>query len=211
MCENQTNQILTLLPLDKKKDFVKIRLSMQQALKDSTNLISAAVLIPLHITKEGLSLLFTKRSQTVRHHKGQICFPGGAKENHDFNLWHTALRETEEEIGLKQNHIHFISQLSNLTTPTGFHITPYVGFISELDQLKPNPEEICEIFSAPIAHFLDQKNVRFEEREYFGKKINTPFYDYKTHIIWGATGRMILSLIQMSAQEKFQLAIRSYL
>ena len=151
----------------------------------------AAVLIPV-IEKEGkLHILLTKRTDKVAHHKGQICFPGGMKEDDDTSLWHTALRETAEEIGIAAHHIHYVSKLPKHITPSLFEVTPYIAFVHTLGELEPNPNEIDDIILVPIEHLLDESNVRFEKRMYFDQLCTVPFYQFENHIIWGITGIII--------------------
>ncbi|MBF0105242.1 MAG: CoA pyrophosphatase [Deltaproteobacteria bacterium] len=157
----------------------------------------AAVLIPFFEDEGQLYLIFTKRSETVFHHKGQICFPGGGVESGDLSLWHTALRETHEEIGIPPSHIYFIKEIQKIRTPSMFEVTPFVGFVFPKINFNPNPNEIACVITVPFDHFMDKKNVRIEEMEYFGKKFPIPFYYYEGHEIWGATGRIIASLMEV--------------
>lgn len=166
------------------------------ALTKNDSLQKAAVLIPILVQENELHVILTKRSETVQHHKGQICFPGGAVDDSDTSLWHTALRETHEEIGIESKLIYFIDELKRIVTPTLFEITPYIGFVTCLPELNPNPHEIDEIITVPLRHFLDRNNLRFEEREYFGKSFTVPFFAYQHHEIWGATGKIILNFLE---------------
>jgi len=156
---------------------------------------AAAVLVPVFEEGNDLRLLFTKRTHTVQHHKGQICFPGGMYEEEDEHLWQTALRESHEEIGLNPGQVSFVFELPKLLTPTMFEITPFVGFIHHDFKVIPNPHEIDSVFTVPISHFRESSNLRFETREFNGKSHNIPFFTYKEHTIWGATGRIIQNLV----------------
>lgn len=159
-------------------------------------LTKAAVLVPIVEHQGKFELILTRRSEKVRHHKGQISFPGGMHDPTDTNLWHTALRETHEEIGITPQGIYYVHQLPQLITPTSFDVTPFVGFLTSHPELKPNPDEIEEIIFAPLDFFKDTKNLHFEDRDYFGQKYPVPFFSYGNHSIWGATGRIILSLLE---------------
>jgi len=155
----------------------------------------AAVLIPIFEKDGELHLVLTKRSQTVQHHKGQICFPGGRMDDVDQSLWHTALRETEEELGIQAAHIYYIHELPKLNTPSMFEVTPFIGFLHHHPNFAPNPHEIDSIIVVPLTHFKNQNNLRIEHREYFGKTYPVPFFNYGSYEIWGATGRIILNLL----------------
>lgn len=164
--------------------------------QNTEKLRPAAVLIPVFERDNELQLVFTKRSKSVQHHKGQICFPGGAKDQTDQNLWETALRESHEELGIDPRHVYYISELPKLSTPSLFEVTPFIGFLMNEPKFVPNPKEIERVITSPLEHFRDQNNLRFEEREYFGKIFPVPFFNYQDHEIWGATGRIMLSFLE---------------
>lgn len=168
---------------------------------NATDLRPAGVLIPVFLKNGELNVIFTKRSNNVQHHKGQICFPGGSRETHDENLWQTATRETEEELGIDRNTIYHVGKLPSLITPTRFRITPYIGFITSEFDLKPCPVEVDSVFAAPLTHFLDHINLRFEKRVYAGKEFDVPFFRYKSHEIWGATGSILLTMVQQFSSD----------
>lgn len=157
----------------------------------SVEFIKAAVIVPFFETSGELHVMLTKRSSNVRHHKGQICFPGGAKDMSDASLWHTAQREFEEELGISRNHIQYVSELPTLLTPTYFEVKPYIGFVHSEWVVRPNTDEVESVLMIPVQHFSDENNLRFEEREYFGKKFKSPLYTYHSHDIWGVTGRIL--------------------
>lgn len=159
--------------------------------------LTKAAVLALLIRENGRDcLLFTKRSQTVLHHKGQICFPGGACDADDKDLWATALRETREEIGLDPSLVSFVGQLGQLSTPSGFLVTPFVGRVEKPFDLKPNLREIEEIFSAPIDHLLDPQNFRFVKKQFSGIEYDDPTFTFYNHEIWGATGRILVELLE---------------
>lgn len=179
-------------------------LGLNQNLSDLKTLTTAAVLIPLVIDRGEAALLFTKRTEEVRHHKGQICFPGGVRDEIDESLWHTALRETKEELGIDSTRITCLGQLPEIVTPTGFHVTPFAGFVASLKDMTPNASEIATVFSVPFKHLQNPQNVRFETREFFGSPHSMPFFSFGEHVIWGATGRMILSLFKRCRDRRFR-------
>ncbi|MDO8520143.1 MAG: CoA pyrophosphatase [Deltaproteobacteria bacterium] len=156
----------------------------------------AAVLVLFHELAGEPSLVLTKRSEEVLHHKGQICFPGGVCDEGDGSLWETALRETEEEIGIKRDSIRYLGELGKITTPTGFQVTPFVGFLTGPAEYLPNPDEITEIFSVPVSHLLDLKNLKLVPRSHEGHNYHDAVFHFKTHEIWGATGRIIVEFLE---------------
>lgn len=174
-------------------------------------LTEAAVLVPIVMRGGELELILTKRSESVRHHKGQVCFPGGVRDAHDQTLWGTALREANEEIGLDPGAVSYLCELPTLVTPTGFRVTPFAAGIPTLAAVVPNPCEIADVFHVPLKHFADAKNLRFETRDYFGIAQDVPFYRYGSHDIWGATGRMILNFLELTRETAFQEKMRRLL
>jgi 8-oxo-dGTP pyrophosphatase MutT (NUDIX family) len=151
----------------------------------------ASVLVPLVFLNDEIHLLLTVRTHEVETHKGQISFPGGVCDTEDKNETETALREAEEEIGLPKSSVEILGILDDFLTPTGFLITPVVGYIHSLPTLKPNPDEVAEILFAPLSLFADEQNYRTEERTVNGKRLKVWFFDYQQHTIWGATAAMI--------------------
>jgi 8-oxo-dGTP pyrophosphatase MutT (NUDIX family) len=156
----------------------------------------AAVLIPVFRDRGTPSLLLTKRTETVERHKGQISFPGGGEEPDDPDLQATALRETQEEVGLHPNLVEVWGRLDEVeTVVSGFAITPYVGLIPWPASLRPNPNEIAEILTVPFALFLDPANLRVEHIVRDGRPYELLFYDSPPHVIWGVTARIVQSML----------------
>jgi 8-oxo-dGTP pyrophosphatase MutT (NUDIX family) len=156
---------------------------------------SAAVLVPVIAGATGPELLLTKRTLDVETHKGQISFPGGMRDREDASHEATALRETEEELGIAPSRIEILGLLDDIATPTGFVITPVVGFLKTLPPLAPNPAEVAESFTVPWSIFLDPANVRTEVREFMGERRTIWFFDTGRHIVWGATAAIIHALL----------------
>lgn len=167
------------------------------SLSFDTDPASAAVLVLLFKENGEDHVVLTKRSEEVEHHKGQICFPGGVKDDTDSSLWHTALRETHEEIGLAPEHIKFLGELGPVITPTNFHVTPFVGMAKPPFEWHVNPREIAEIFSVPFSHLLSPQNIRFTKRQFNGLEYQDPLFTFGNHEIWGATGRILVELLEM--------------
>ena len=124
----------------------------------------AAVLVPLINRPHGVTVLFTQRTAHLNDHAGQISFPGGRVDEGDVDRVDTALREAEEETGLPRRQVHVIGMLPDYDIPTGFRVTPVVGWIEPPVQLAPDPFEVASVFEAPLAHFLEPE--RYLRRDY---------------------------------------------
>jgi 8-oxo-dGTP pyrophosphatase MutT (NUDIX family) len=153
----------------------------------------AAVLLPLFVRDGALRVLLTRRTDTVEHHRGQISFPGGVEEEDDDSPWATAIRETEEELGIAPGDVRLLGALTPLVTVTDFFVEPFVGAIPYPHVLRPAAAEIAEVIDAPVAALLDPK--RLERRMLPGRDEPTLFYHYGNHVIWGATARMLKELL----------------
>lgn len=140
-------------------------------------------------------LLFTRRTDRVLHHKGQICFPGGARDPADATLWETALRESREEIGLDGRSVTLIRELERQRTPSGFIVTPYLASIDPPFHWRPNPVEIAEIFSVALDHLRDPRNLRMVRRTFNDIQYLDPAFSFGPHEIWGMTGRVLCELL----------------
>ena len=154
----------------------------------------AAVLFPI-VERDVPSALFTRRTDDLPSHAGQICFPGGKYHADDQTLIRTALREMEEEIGLLPHDVEIAGYLDSYETlNTGFTILPVVGFLSADYRLKIDPGEVAEVFEAPLAYILDPQNQALKSVERGG--VMRQFYaiEYNSHTIWGATAAMIVNL-----------------
>lgn len=162
----------------------------------------AAVLVPLYDTDEGPFVLFTRRTDTVEHHKGQISFPGGAADPADPDVLTTALRETEEELGIPPTDVKVLGTLDDVpTVVSGFVITPFVGIIPHPYPLRVSPVEIAEVLFVPVSVFRDPAKMRVEERDREGERIKVYFYYHGRHEIWGATARIMKSFIDAVFEE----------
>jgi 8-oxo-dGTP pyrophosphatase MutT (NUDIX family) len=153
----------------------------------------AAVLVPLFVRDGGLWILLTRRTETLEHHRGQISFPGGAEEAEDESLYQTAVRESEEEIGLLPSDVRYLGALSPLTTVTEFYVEPFVAAIPFPYPFRPQESEIAELIEVPIAKLLDPRAL--ERRLLPGREQPTLFYHHGRHVIWGATARMVKELL----------------
>ena len=160
-------------------------------------LVPAAVLVPIVTHPEGLSVLFTLRTPHLSAHAGQVSFPGGRVEPGDADEAAAALRETEEEIGLRQDRIRLVGRLDTYVTRTGFRIYPLVGFVTPPLALVPDPQEVADVFEVPLDFLIDPANRRRESRLYQGRERFFWAIPYDSRYIWGATAGMVVNLSEL--------------
>ncbi|WP_223670502.1 CoA pyrophosphatase [Kangiella shandongensis] len=157
----------------------------------------SAVLVPLVERDNGLHLLLTQRADHLRHHAGQISFPGGSMDDTDDDLIHTALRETEEEVGILQQHIDVLGKLPLQPTTTGFLIQPVVGVIPHDMELALSEDEVSDAFEAPLDFVCDPDNQIHSYREFGGRNYSIYSIPYEGWNIWGATASIIVKFSQL--------------
>ena len=150
----------------------------------------AAVLMSIFGRHGEPHFLLTQRTQQVATHKGQICFPGGLEEEADRSLWETALRETEEEIGVSPGEVEFLGRFKDYTSVTGYSVTPFAGYIRKGFTTVPNPREVASFLEVPI-RFFHETTPLVQRRWRHDRWITVCFYHYEGQIIWGLTARMI--------------------
>jgi 8-oxo-dGTP pyrophosphatase MutT (NUDIX family) len=153
----------------------------------------AGVLAPLFVRDGALWVLLTKRTESVERHRGQIAFPGGRQEDEDESLYATALRETEEEIGVAAADVRYLGALTPLTTVTDYYVEPYVGAIPHPYPYRIQETEIAGLVEVPIASLLDP--AALETKPFPGRDEPVLFYHYGETVIWGATARMLKELL----------------
>ena len=154
----------------------------------------ASVLVPLYVHQDQLHIVFTKRTDRVESHKGEISFPGGARDPLDNDLIHTAVRECEEEIGLRREHIEIIGQLDDIITISDFHVSVYVGRLHSHPSpyvWLPQEAEVAEVLEVPLTHLRDERNIIEVPRQRDGVLTLMEGWLWRDHVIWGATGRML--------------------
>jgi len=172
--------------------------SLQQRLQAA--LTPAAVLIPIFDRPDsahGLSVLLTQRAADLKQHAGQVSFPGGRMEADDADLAHTALRETQEEVGIAAEQVSVLGFLEPMPTITGFAVTPVIGLVAATVQPVPDHKEVEFAFEVPLSFLLQRNNQRIVERELHGRTFPMVEFHYRGHRIWGATAMMILGLIKV--------------
>ncbi len=170
---------------------------LNPGMEPAQSLTPAAVLVPLVTHPDGLTAMFTQRTDHLLHHAGQISFPGGHMDPGDDTPEETALRETEEEVGLDRRHVEIVGRLEQYVTRTGFSITPVVALVTPPFETNPDPEEVDEVFEVPLSFLLDPANHQRHSREFEGRTREfhaMPFGDY---YIWGATAGMLINLYEV--------------
>jgi len=173
----------------------------EKACIDQPGLMRAAVLIPLFKKNGEYYVLLTRRTDKVRHHKGQISFPGGRQDpGEDFLA--TALREAKEEMGIEAKDVRILGELDDMcTVASDFCIAPFVGLIPYPYPFKINRHEIEEIIEVPLSVFLDETKFREEFRSHNGEPVPVYFYQHDEHTIWGATARILKQLMDLIPKE----------
>jgi 8-oxo-dGTP pyrophosphatase MutT (NUDIX family) len=153
--------------------------------------------VPIVDRPEGLTILLTQRASHLKHHPGQVSFPGGRVEANDAGPWETALRETEEEIGLGREHVSLAGYLADHFVISGYLVTPAVAFVRTGFELKLDLTEVDEVFEVPLDFVLDPANHVPRERRFGGHTFKAFDIPYQRHNIWGATAGMLMSLHRM--------------
>ena len=164
------------------------------------NFLEASVLIPILTFKKDLEILLTKRSNSLKNHPGQIAFPGGKKDQIDSSPIETALRETQEEVGLNPENVEIIASLPSHKTATGFVIKPYLGLINQPFSETLRQGEVDEIFTVPYEYILNEENFSIQTRKWNGSQRSYYVVPYGPYYIWGATARILLNLSRALSQ-----------
>lgn len=158
----------------------------------------ASVLIPIIYVDNTWALLFTRRSESLRKHRGQVAFPGGGADVNDADPCQTALRESSEEIGLSSDNVKILGYLPSVSTVSHYCVTPVVGWIQKPFKIVMSSDEVARVFTIPIEWLADPKNVSY-------KKLETPwetkqsvvfFNQYDDELVWGFTGSLTLTFLE---------------
>jgi 8-oxo-dGTP pyrophosphatase MutT (NUDIX family) len=203
--QNQLDKIIEIF--SKQVELIGINAHSKMAPKLGKNLYrnmipppdarKSAVLIPLILESNQLKILFTERSRELKSHSGQISFPGGRVDNSETYL-QTALRETNEEIGIPTNEISIIGELTELfVSPSNSLIKPFIGFMKSNAHFKLSLDEVENILKIPFNFFLDDSNIKSDYWDLFGGKVLVPYWEIGAKVpLWGATAMILMELIQ---------------
>lgn len=170
----------------------------QEAMRDGHSYRAAAVLIPVTRNSETnkSEIVLTVRAAHLKSHGGQISLPGGTKEEQDPDFQTTALRESEEEIGLLAHQVQVLGKLGDMALPSGFRITPFVGLIDSGLEFVPSPDEVADIFHAPLELLLDPGAYQKTIMEFNGEDRIILEINFEKYRIWGATAAILYHLAQ---------------
>ncbi|MBS0222635.1 MAG: CoA pyrophosphatase [Proteobacteria bacterium] len=169
-------------------------LSLSKVTAGSQDWRPASVLMPLVKRPAGVTVLLTQRTDDMPSHAGQIAFPGGRRQADDSDAVATALRETEEEVGLARQFVDVVGEIDHYRTGTGYEITPIVGIIAPGFTLHADPREVADVFEVPLDHFLDEVNHKIGSRIHQGRERRYYEMPYGERYIWGATAGMLKNL-----------------
>jgi 8-oxo-dGTP pyrophosphatase MutT (NUDIX family) len=160
--------------------------------------IAAAVLVPFYLDDGRWHLLYTRRTDSLNAHRGQVSFPGGAIEPGDRSPQSAALREANEEIGLRPESVQVLGRMRGLLTVSQYHVTPIVAHIPSPFEIRLNQSEVARAFGVPLDFLLEPGNVRTEEREsvMLGGPVTVYYFrPYLDEVIWGVTARITIDLL----------------
>jgi 8-oxo-dGTP pyrophosphatase MutT (NUDIX family) len=160
-----------------------------------SRLVPASVLLPI-VARAEPTMLFTRRSEHMRRHAGQVSFPGGGAQDSDTSLVATALRELMEETGIAADFVSVEGFLDVYETVTGYAVLPVVGLLREGFALAPDANEVAHVFEVPLAYFLDPANRREHILEWKGGMRRVYAFEVETHYIWGATASILVNLAE---------------
>lgn len=173
------------------------------------SLRQAAVLLVLYGREGEPHALFTRRTDLVADHKGQICLPGGSRDESDLSLAETALREAHEELGIDPSAVRIVAGLAPvLTVVTRYVITPFVGYTPSRPATRADSFEVAEVIDAPLSALMDPAIRRVEVWDSHGVTREVYFYQYGPHLIWGATARILKQFLDGYTTEWWQAVIR---
>jgi len=161
---------------------------------------AAAVLVPLFQRDGELHVLYTRRSDRLASHRGQVAFPGGRFDRRDPDLVAAALRETHEEVGIHPRHVEVLGSFEGRRThSTEIHVTPFVGIVHGAPEFRPDPKEVAEIFDVPLPALSDPRyrgHYRWRDNGYSSQR---PAILYGGQVIWGLTYELTLTFLQLTA------------
>ena len=156
---------------------------------------------PIDEAPSELELVLTRRSRDLLSHSGQVAFPGGGFEHTDRDATDTALRETEEELGIERSAIEVIGRLDDFDTITGYHLSPVVGLLTRQVSFRPDASEVARVFSVPLTLLMDEDRWRTQLHRYGGEQFPVWHLGYDGEHIWGVTAAILRGLIELLRDE----------
>ena len=179
------------------KHRIKSALAGHKRIPMSPGPVPAAVLLPFYLKEGECHILFTKRTEHLHHHRGEISFPGGVRHPEDRTMMETALRETREEVGIDPAVVDVLGMLDDFYSIHDYCVTPYVGFLPPDCRFRINPEEIERTIEVPLAHLLRPEIFRIEDWNWKGRTHPVYFYTYGDDEIWGLTAAILKQLLDL--------------
>lgn len=157
----------------------------------------ASVLVALTDNPTDPEVILTRRASRLSSHGGEVALPGGKQDEADSSLLHTALRESQEEIGLDPAAVRVVAQLGQVVSKHGLLVTPWVGVVPEDVPLTPNPDELESLFRVPLRFFLADRRLRTDCLHHKGRQLHVPSYRYRGYTIWGLTAYILVELLNL--------------
>jgi 8-oxo-dGTP pyrophosphatase MutT (NUDIX family) len=192
------------MPKDKPLQLLSSRLGEDPGTA-ARELPQAAVLVLLDSLHEEPQVLLSRRADHLRLHAGEVAFPGGKCDLEDRDHWATALRESEEEIGLDGADIQRLGTMAPLVTRTGIEVTPCVAVLERAVEFRLNPEEIDSLFQVPLSYLAQSEALVFDTFEYGGRERRVPRYEWKEYSIWGITAAILVRLVNLSCDAGLEM------
>lgn len=169
---------------------------------DANGLHAAAVLLPLYVRDGEETVLFTRRTEHLNHHRGEISFPGGRRHPEDADLLATALRETEEEMGIRPADVTALGRLDDFVSVHGYHVVPFIGTFPWPYPFRADPREIAEVIEVPLATLRDPGIWRQEDWRHQGRHYPVHFCTVGAHEIWGLTAAILRQFLRRVFDEE---------
>ena len=179
------------------KEQIRTSLSLHKRVELPAGPVPSAVLIPLFLKNGSYHILFTKRTENLQHHRGEVSFPGGACHPEDGNSLQTALRETWEEVGIAPEEVDILGVLDDVLTIHNYLVTPYVGFVAAGHQLQINPAEVERIIEVPLSFLLTPGIFQLRDWTWQGRTRPLFCVDYEGDRIWGLTAAMLKQFLDI--------------
>jgi 8-oxo-dGTP pyrophosphatase MutT (NUDIX family) len=183
------------------KERIKTALAARERLEMAPGPVPAAVLLPLYVKEGACHVLFTKRTEHLHHHRGEISFPGGVRHPEDRDALETALRETREEVGIAPADVEILGALDDFYSIHDYLVTPYVGLLPADPRFRTNAGEIERLIEVPLAHLLRPEIFRAEDWSWRGRTQPVYFYTYGNDEIWGLTAAILKQFLDIVSEK----------